>query len=44
MYNLVLPELQGNKVLSDFDYDFGFIASCLRIVRNKLTLNIDKHR
>ena len=35
-YRLSLPESQGNKVLTDFDYDFGFVCSCLKIRSGKL--------
>ena len=39
-----MPEQQGNKLFTDYDYDFGFLTSCLYIENDVLRLNIDKVR
>lgn len=43
-YQFIMSERQGNQLLSDNDYDYNYLASCFRVVGNKLVLDLTTPR
>jgi|JI61114C2RNA_FD_contig_21_1965539_length_949_multi_2_in_0_out_0_2 hypothetical protein len=43
-YQFFMSEREGNQLLSECDYDYNYLASCFRIIGNKLMLDLTTPR